>query len=381
MSIEFLSSVPETDPGSEGGIGFDYQWQITSRLCIEMLLNVESIRVVCEYGEDITLHKKDSIIEKIQVKKRETGSWTFPELIKPAKKQKMGILAKLFEPLQDGKNVDRLRILGCGKVGTVRNSDCSLPELIALLNIPQEERNEEWDRALAPFTSYLSENLDSQSISQKTVEKAIKLLTINYSLPNPESIEAKNKEFLAKAIKDIWQIDASHDQVDKIYSAIYSVAKRASTSARKSWLEKSISRQDVVRLVLQNLEYPYPTANQSHSLTLQDKLSGANIGDKHKYALTARTEAIGLKYEKEFASYTWEKFGVDIHLKWQDYQKENPAKSGLALWNELLGMLEATGNDWIKEHKDPRLGTRFAEGVFFDMAGICTVDFKRGSNE
>ena len=28
MSIEFLSSVPETDPGSEGGIGFDYQWQM-----------------------------------------------------------------------------------------------------------------------------------------------------------------------------------------------------------------------------------------------------------------------------------------------------------------------------------------------------------------
>ncbi len=155
MSIEFLSSVPDTDPGSEGGIGFDYQWQVTSRLCIEMLSNPESIRIVCEYGEDITLHKNDSLIEKIQVKKRETGSWTFPELIKPAKKQKMGILAKLFEPLQDGKNVDKLRILGCGKVGTSRSSDCSLSELIALLNIPQEERNAKWDKALLPFTSYL----------------------------------------------------------------------------------------------------------------------------------------------------------------------------------------------------------------------------------
>lgn len=381
MSIEFLSSVPETDPGSEGGIGFDYQWQITSRLCIEMLLNVESIRVVCEYGEDITLHKKDSVLEKIQVKKRESGSWTFPELIKPAKKQKKGILAKLFEPLQDGKNVGSIKILGCGKVGTGKNSDCSLAEFVALLNIPKEERNADWNKALLTFISYLSENLISQGVKQETVEQAINLLSINFSLPNPESIEAKNKELLAKVIKKVLQVDASHDQIDKIYSAIFSAAKRANTSARKSWLEKSITRQDVILLVLQNLEYPYPTADQTHSLTLQDKLSGANIGDKHKYALTARTEAIGLRYEKEFASNVWEKFGVDIHLKWQDYQKENPSKSGLALWNDLLGILEATGNDWSKEHKDPRLGARFAEGVFFDMAGICTVDFKRGSNE
>lgn len=381
MSIEFLSSVPETDPGSEGGIGFDYQWQMTSRLCIEMLLKIESIRVVCEYGEDITLHKKDSVIEKLQIKKRETGSWTFPELIKPTKKQKMGILAKLLAPLQDGKNIDGLKVLGCGKVGTSKNSDCSLSEFIALLNIPPEERTADWDKALLPFINFLSENLNSQNISRETIEKAIRLLSINFSLPNPESIEAKNKELLAKAIKKVWQIDASHDQVNKIYSVIFDAARRANTSARKSWLEKSITRQDIIQIVLQNLEYPYPTADQSHSLTLQDKLSGANIGDKHKYALTARTEAIGLKYEKELTSNTWEKFGIDIHLKWQVYQKENPTRSGLALWNDLLGILEKTGNDWSKEHKDPRLGVRFAEGVFFDMAGICTVDFKRGANE
>lgn len=381
MSIEFLSSVPETDPGSEGGIGFDYQWQITSRLCIEMLLKVESIRVVCEYGEDITLHKKDSIIEKIQVKKRETGSWTFPELIKPAKKQKMGILAKLFEPLQDGKNVGSIKILGCGKVGTSKNSDCSLAEFVALLNIPKEERNADWDKALLPFTSYLSENLIPQGVTKETIKRAIELLSINFSLPNPESVEVKNKELLAKVIKKVWQVDASHDQVDKIYSAIFTASKKANTSARKSWLEKSISRQDIIQLVLQNLEYPYPTANQHHSLTLQDKLSGADIGDKHQYALSARTEAIGLKFEKGFDSNTWEKLGVDIHLRWQGYQKENSSKSGALLWNDLLKLLEVTGLDWSKEHGDPRLGVRFAEGVFFDMAGICTVDFKRGSNE
>lgn len=381
MSIDFLPDVPESDPGSEGGIGFDYQWHMTSRLCIDMLLHLEAIRVICEYGEDITLQKRETSIEKFQIKKRESGNWTFSDLIKPSKKQKKGILGKLFEPLQEGKSVDRLGILGCGRTGTNRNGHCSLSKFIALLNIPQEERGIEWDKALIPFIDYLSDNLASQNISKDTVEKAIKLLTINFSLPSPESIEVINKEFLGKALKIIWEIDASHEQINTIYCALYSLAKRASTSARKSWLEKSISRQDVVQLVLQNLKYPYPTANQSHSLTLQDKLSCANMGDKHQYALNARTEAIGLKYEKGLSSSTWEKFGVDIHLKWQDYQKENPAKSGLILWNDLLSILELMGNNWSKEFKVPRLGIRFAEGIFFDMAGICTVDFKRGTNE
>ena len=381
MSIEFLSSVPESDPGSEGGIGFDYQWQVASFLCIEMLLNPETLRVICEYGEDVTLHKKDSVIEKIQVKKRDSGSWTFLELIKPAKKQKRGIFSKLFEPLQEGKKITKLSILGCGKTGATRNSENSLPGLIALLNIPLVERDENWEKALLPYIEYLSTNLSPQDISRSTVESAIKILTINFSLPNQESIETKNKECLAKAVKQIWEIDITHDQVDKIYSAIYFLAKKANTSARKSWLEKSITRQDVIQLILQNLEYPYPTANQAHSLTLQDKLSRASIGDKHRFALIARTEAIGLKYEKGFLADTWEKFGVEIHLKWQDYRKINPSISGVALWSALLEMFEIIGSNWAKEHKDPRLGSRFVEGVFFDMAGICTVDFKRDSHE
>lgn len=381
MSIEFLSSVPETDPGSEGGIGFDYQWQMASFLCIEMLLNPETLRVVCEYGEDVTLHKKDSAIEKIQVKKRDSGSWTFLELIKPAKKQKRGIFSKLFEPLQEGKKITKLSILGCGKTGTTRNAENSLPELIALLNIPLVERDESWEKAILPYIEYLSASLSPQDISRSTVESAIKILTINFSLPNPESIEIKNKECLAKAVKQIWEIDITHDQVDKIYSAIYYLAKKANTSARKSWLEKSITRQEITQLILKNLEYPYPTANQAHSLTLQDKLSRASIGDKHRYALIARTDAIGLKYEKGFMADTWEKFGVEIHLKWQDYRKLNPSTSGIALWSALLEMFEIIGSNWAKEHKDPRLGSRFVEGVFFDMAGICTVDFKRDAHE
>ena len=103
MSIEFLSSVPESDPGSEGGIGFDYQWQVASFLCIEMLLNPETLRVICEYGEDVTLHKKDSVIEKIQVKKRDSGSWTFLELIKPAKSKRGEFFQNFLNLCKKGK--------------------------------------------------------------------------------------------------------------------------------------------------------------------------------------------------------------------------------------------------------------------------------------
>jgi hypothetical protein len=381
MDIDFLSSVPQTDPGSEGGIGFDYQWHMTCYLCTAMLLNPNILRVVCEYGEDITLHRKDSAIEKFQVKKRDSGSWTLSELIKPVKKQTKGILSKLFEPIQEGKKVAKIGILGCGKLGNIQISECSLPGLIALLDIPLEERDENWKKALRPYVEYLSNSLSSQGISANTVKSAIEILVFNFSLPNPESIETKNKECLAKAIRRVWEIDVTHDQAAKIYFAIYMLAKKANTSARRPWREKSIERQDIVRIVMENLEYPYPTVKQSHSLSLQDKLSRVNLGDRHKYSLDARTEAIGLKYEKDLLASTWEKFGVEIHMKWQDHRKSHPSMTGLTLWKALLEILESIGDNWSNEYKDPRLGARFAEGVFFDMAGICIVDFKRDSYE
>jgi len=200
-------------------------------------------------------------------------------------------------------------------------------------------------------------------------------------LPNPDGIALRNRELLAKAIKQVWEIDVTHNQAEQMYTAIYLLAKRANTSAQKTWLDKSIARQDIVHLVFENLGYPYPTSNQSHSLTLQDKLSNANIGSKHEYALNARTMAIGLRYEKGISEMLWEKLGVEIHLKWQEYRTKNPHTMGVSLWDALLRMLDSIGKNWVIEFDDRRLDSHFAEGVFFDMAGICTVDFKSDPHE
>lgn len=381
MDIDFFASVPQSDPGSEGGIGFDYQWHVTCYLCIEMILNTNIQRVICEYGEDITLQKMDSEIEKIQVKKRDSGNWHLADLISPPKKQKKGIFAKLFEPLQEGKKISGLKILGYGRIGGSQDNTLSLAQLIAILSVPECDRDKNWEDAMLPYCDFLSEELLAQGISKETVWAALKTTAINFSMPNSESIALKNKELLAKAAKRVWEIDITHEQAEQIYTAIYSLSKTANTAAQKTWLEKSIARQDIVNLVLEKLEYPYPTSNQSHSLTLQDKLSNASIGSKHKYALNARTTAIGLRFEKNISETNWEKLGVDIHLQWQAYQKANPKITGLPLWIALITMLESTGKKWVLEYSDPRLDSHFAEGVFFDMAGICTVDFKGDLHE
>lgn len=379
MSKKSLMTVPKTDPGSEAGIGFDFQWHVVSRLCIAMLLDQNMVRIVNECGEDATIVRKGQGIELVQIKKRDSGAWNTEALVKPAKKQKMGVLGKLFTPLQEGKDVHRLCIKGCGRVSG-GDIECSLPNLIALLKTPANERDEEWEALLVPYVSYLRVELAPQGISPDTIAVALRILDIDFSLPHPDSIESRNKESLATIVKQIWEVDLTNAQAQHVYTQIYLRVKEAAANPNRSWMDKSISREQICELVKEEIQYPYATADQRHSLTLQDKLSSAELGDKHKYALEARTIAIGLRFELDMTADIWENFKTEVHIAWQNYREENPAIKGLLLWQALRSELSRLGMTWASRYHDERLGPGFAEGIFFDMAGICSADFRRGQN-
>lgn len=202
-------------------------------------------------------------------------------------------------------------------------------------------------------------------------------MDIDFDLPHPDSIESENERVLGDVVKQIWEVDLSLTNACEIYTKLYARIKRAMLKPNKSWAEKSIKREEVFELVTTALPYPYTTANPQHTLTLQSKLSAVGLSSQHQYALEARTEAIGLRFEWEIDSYVWEDLKTEIHLAWQSYRAENTQIMGMPLWQALRSELSKLGESWSNRYTDQRFGPRFAEGVFFDMAGICSADFKR----
>ena len=75
-----------------------------------------------------------------------------------------------------------------------------------------------------------------------------------------------------------------------------------------------------------------------------------------------------------FGSAQWEGFRTQIDLRWREFRKQHPEIRGPVLWQSLRNILAELGADWATQ--DRRLGSDFAEGVFFDMTGTCEAAWK-----
>ncbi|HML39401.1 MAG TPA: dsDNA nuclease domain-containing protein [Bellilinea sp.] len=363
--------------GSQAGAGFNYQWHIAANSCLTMLSDNKIIRIINEFEDDLQIVWKTSEVEYIQIKKKENGPWSFQDIIKPAKKQKLGILGKLVTPIQNGKKVYRLGLMGCGGIAAEKKNDCSLAKFIDLLQVPIAERDAGWHQKKTIFRGFLADQLSSQDIDIETIEKAIDILNIDLNFHSPDSIELENISRLIQITQRIWEVSLTFEAARRIYHEIFMRVKNAAISTSKSWGEKAINRSDIYDLVDSGITYPYPTLNQQHTLTLQDKLSSVGLGDRHQYALELRTKAIGLKYELDLPASVWEDFKTNIHLSWSSYRADHSQTKGIELWRALRSILKQVGCEWQKSYDDSRLDTEFAEGVFFDMAGICIAHFRK----
>jgi len=372
MAARALSTPQLRDPGSESAAGYDYQWHITARMCIQMLADKEVEYIVCEFHEDVVQIRRGLHLELIQVKKKESGNWTLPSLIRPERGQEQGILGKLFDQLQRGKDVSRLVLLGYGRVSG--GGDCSLPELVGLLNLPDEGRDGSWENRIQRYVDFLSSELVSQGIDPVTVARGINVLRIDFSLPHPDGIESQNRDLLDETLREMWKIELSVPEVAAVYDDMYGRVRQVSIKSKQPWRVKAISRQEALDVVSSRVKVYTPSLSRRELMATQDKLTSADMAHKVFYALQKRLDAMQLRFELGIRATQWEDFRTEIDAKWREFRRDNPGVRGPELWQSLRNILFGLGQAWVEQ--DKRMGPDFAEGVFFDMTGTCEAEWR-----
>jgi hypothetical protein len=373
MAKRLISTPPEADTGSEAGVGFDFQWHLAAGKCIEMLSDEVTEYVVCEFHEDIIQIKREGVgLDLIQVKKKESGTWSMNDLLKPEKKQKKGILAKLFEHLEAGKDIRSISLVGHGRCSG--DEDCSLPNLIALLGTPEAARDGDWRAHMEKFTNFLAEELEAQGISAATVAKGLELLRIDFSFPHPDAMASKGEGELDALLRQVFNVDLSLPEVKEVYNDLYNRVKAISLKPKQPWEVKSISREAASAIIYKRLKQYKPLATRDQYKTLQEKLSSAKLKERVDYAIEKRLDAIILKYELNIKPAQWEDYKADINVEWQAFLTANPTVKGPHLWKGVREVFSKLGGEW--EARDSRLGAEFVEGVFFDMTAICEATWK-----
>lgn len=380
MAKRIMDTPQLTDPGTEGLMGYDYQRDLAVMLCIKMIENHKIENVVCEFHEDIVQIKDCNKLELIQVKKTQSKNWTLHNFIVPEKKQKLGILGKLFTPIQNGKDIVKIAFWGHGKIGTSKvDGELSLGRLMALLNTPEDGRDEDWQIQLNEFTDYLSEKLAAQGISAETVRAGLLLLDINLAFPHPSAIENENYHLLLNTLKKIWSVELTLEEAKIVGNEIYSRVRKISHQPLQPWIIKSISRAELIDIVLKRAEEFSPSANREATLTTQEKLTRVELETKTKYAFQKRLNAMVLRYEASIDSAEWQNYRTEMDIKCRKFREENPIIIGPELWKGLLDVFGDLGNKWSKQRNDTRFGYDFAEGIFFDMTGVCEVKWMRNN--
>jgi Cap4, dsDNA endonuclease domain len=365
-----------SDPGSQAAVGFDYQTHVANGLCIRMLIDKSIQYVLCEFHEDVVQVRQDSKLEMIQVKKREGGKWSLNDLIKPARRQRLGILAKLFECVQNGKDISKLRLIGYGDV--TNGDEYSLLGLIALLNTPPAARDEEWSSNLEAYCVYLATQLRPQGITAVTVEKCLKLLEIDFGLPHPKAIEEQQCRHLNEVVRKIWDVELSMDEVHEIYIALWKQVHELSLNPMGSWLEKSISREAALKLVNNYIKKYEPAKSRQDLRNTDEKLTVVGLVNKVSYALEKRYTSMYLRFEVGIDSVQWEDMRTEIAKRWQAQRAEKGLLRGVQMWQSMREVFKDLGGVWAGQ--DRRMGIEFVEGVFFDMTGTCDVDWRVCTN-
>lgn len=377
MHNDLFITPQDSDPGSEGALGYDYQRDVAVLQCIKMLVDKQVEYVICEFHEDLVTSNKQKQLSLIQVKKAERDSWTLDSLLTPPKKQPKGILAKLFTHMEAGKSISVLSLQGFGRVGGAsRNGNCSLGGLIQLTKVPRDIRATEWHAQVAPYVEYIAPILAKQGIDRTTVIEALNLLEIDFGLPHPNAIGDHCCKTLGKCLKETWQLDLTWDELEKIYQAIYLRVKAVSIKPRQPWTTKAISRQEILEIARVHLHQFVPSLNRTSIMTIQDKLTSVGMGNRTTYGLQRRIDAMILKHELGIDSFTWTNYRAALDVEITCIHENNSMLRGPQLWQSLLTAFQDLGNTWSSQ-TDARLNATFVEGVFFDMTGLCEVQWMR----
>ena len=156
--------------------------------------------IVSEFHQDLVYVRHGSQLDLMQIKKRKSGNWTLVSLINPERKQKQGI-SEVAEPIQDGKDVGRLLLLGYGTIGENLRDGCSLPDLSHCSNAPAVQHDSTWQSGIGRYTDFLHPKLSKQGIDRTTIALGLLILAIDFTLPHPRAIEASNRDFLDRTVR------------------------------------------------------------------------------------------------------------------------------------------------------------------------------------
>ncbi len=256
----------------------------------------------------------------------------------------------------------------------------SLSELVALLSAPESNKDADWHTRLNQFTGYLSEQLSSQGINAETVKAGLLMLDINLAFPHPSAIENENCHLLLNTLRKIWAIELSLEEAKIVCDEVYRRVRQISHHPLQPWTVKSISRAELIDIVLKRAEEFSPAANREATLTTQEKLTRVELESKTKYAFQKRLNAMVLRYETSIDSAEWQGYRTEIDIRCRRFREEHPSLTGSELWQGLLQIFSDLGNNWKEAKNDARFGYDFVEGVFFDMTGICEVKWMRNKN-
>ena len=380
MARRLISTPQSNDPGSEGALGYDYQKELATYLCVKMIADKQVGYVVCEFHEDILQVYNGLQIHLIQVKKNQSKSWTLANITTPAKGEKQSILAKLFSPVQNGKDIARLSFWGHATMSKAQGeTQFFLADLVALLKTPENGRDTDWQDSINRYITHLSPDLSKQDIAPETVSKALHMLDIDFSYPHPSAIELECCKKLDEVIRQVWNVDLNSSEIRDIYQNLYSRVKTISAQPKQPWSVKSINREEAVKTAMERVKHYAPAANRVATMNTQDKLTSVGMGGKTLYAFQQRIDAMVLRYEAGMTASDWENYRTEIDCKCQEIRKTFPNCTGAELWQKLRDSFIELGKQWSTGKNDTRINDLFAEGVFFDMTGRCEAQWMRSS--
>ncbi len=361
---DVLNVPPEEEQGAEAAYGFDYQAHCAARLCLGMLQGHACDEIVCEHHEDILQIGNSDSPTFCQVKKRESAeTWTL-SILKDA-------IEKLFSKLRY-RNVGQLIIYGSGRPSS--NGDCSLAELIALLDRAPDERNEDWEREIQGFEEYFRKALGPE-MGCDTIKQGLRHLKIDLSMPDVQAVEVENIRLTSKVISEVWGVEVTFPVAERAYQTLYRKVWQASHKPKLPRSLKRITRGMALAALREAFPESEPLAERPQIiLDINAKLQRGKLEKYVIYALQMRMDAKQVKFELGFETTEWEDFKAEIAVQWEAYVSAHPDVAGAVLWKQLRDLLRTLGETWVNQHGNNLLGPGFTEGVFFDMMAVCEVE-------
>lgn len=370
---------PTEDSGALAQSRFFYQHQYTAYWCIQMLIEKDIERIICEYHEDLVICWKDGHYEFIQVKSRGEGrgEWTLANLLKKTPNQ--SILEKLYA--KKVKFVDsgsHLYIFVSNMGASGQSND--LHTLKKLTAKPSDKWNGKEQNEFEIIFDKIKKRIAVQNID--SLREFCLSLRIKTWQPDLVSICPYNIRELQKVLKEIRGVDYPYEDLKGIYDAILRIVHHANLG--KTIEEKTIRREHVESvieaptLVKSYLERVKIDSDASGELTtLQRKARKAKFDSDVITLLMDLRASANAFYRKhshfdlprkrlQHLSFEVQRLCVDVKLEAQKEELDG-IEQWISLQKYLRRIVESEGEG------QPPINLEYLIGVVGDLAGKCKV--------